>query len=99
MSVEEMNKLEPGEPWDFLLSNVQTWMSAALTNDETCLDGLNVVEEGPLKQGIVKRAMLIKKYTSISLMLVNFLKDGTIQHQSRGLQSHKDGSVHPNEGS
>ncbi|KAJ8447687.1 hypothetical protein Cgig2_031741 [Carnegiea gigantea] len=34
----------------FQLSNVQTWMSAALTNEDTCSDGFDDVEDGPLKE-------------------------------------------------
>lgn len=36
----------------FQLSNVQTWMSAALTNEDTCSDGFDDVEDGPLKKEV-----------------------------------------------
>ncbi|CAN1238760.1 21 kDa protein [Linum grandiflorum] len=53
------------------MSNVQTWMSAALTDEETCTDGLEEVGEGEVKEAIGKRAEVAKKFTSNALALVN----------------------------
>ncbi|CAN1238761.1 21 kDa protein, partial [Linum grandiflorum] len=55
----------------FQMSNVQTWMSAALTDEETCTDGLEEVGEGEVKEAIGKRAEVAKKFTSNALALVN----------------------------
>ncbi|OIT00136.1 PREDICTED: 21 kDa protein-like [Nicotiana attenuata] len=45
-----------GESLRFQISNVQTWMSAALTNEETCTDGFEDVPNGPLKMDVSDRA-------------------------------------------
>lgn len=59
------------------VSNAQTWMSAALTNEETCTDGMEEVEaEGRVKADVVSRVGRAKQYTSNSLALVNSLVNG-----------------------
>ncbi|XP_030529136.1 21 kDa protein-like [Rhodamnia argentea] len=55
----------------FQMSNVQTWMSAALTHEETCTDGFEDVADGPVKSGVSSRARTVKKVTSNALALVN----------------------------
>lgn len=55
----------------FAMGNVQTWMSAALTNEETCTDGFVGVPDCAVKQDVCSRAELTKKYTSNALALVN----------------------------
>ncbi|XP_044478285.1 pectinesterase inhibitor 7-like [Mangifera indica] len=55
----------------FLLSNVQTWMSAALTDQETCADGFDDLADGPLKADVIDRTACVKKLTSNALALVN----------------------------
>ncbi|KAH7570924.1 hypothetical protein ACOSP7_019468 [Xanthoceras sorbifolium] len=55
----------------FQMSNVQTWMSAALTDEETCTDGFEDVPEGQLKTDVCNRATYVKKLTSNALALVN----------------------------
>ncbi|TYH39491.1 hypothetical protein ES332_D12G182900v1 [Gossypium tomentosum] len=62
----------PGsESFRFQMGNVQTWMSAALTDEETCTDGFEDVREGPLKTEVYERAVEVKKLTSNALALVN----------------------------
>ena len=53
------------------MSNVQTWMSAALTNEETCTDGFEDVADGAVKSEVCDRAENVKKLTSNALALVN----------------------------
>ncbi|XP_030553058.1 pectinesterase inhibitor 7-like [Rhodamnia argentea] len=53
------------------MSNVQTWMSAALTDEDTCTDGFEDVPEGELKSVVCGRAGEVKKVTSNALALVN----------------------------
>ncbi|EXB90904.1 21 kDa protein [Morus notabilis] len=60
-----------GESFRFQMSNVQTWMSAALTDQETCTDGFQDVADGPLKKEVCDRATEVKKHTSNALALVN----------------------------
>lgn len=59
------------EAFRFQMSNVQTWMSAALTDEETCTDGFSGVTDGPLKAEVCDRAEEVKKVTSNALALVN----------------------------
>ncbi|XP_009605202.1 21 kDa protein-like [Nicotiana tabacum] len=60
-----------GESLRFQISNVQTWMSAALTNEETCTDGFEDVPDGPLKMDVSDRAAKVKEVTSNALALIN----------------------------
>ncbi|KAK2439498.1 21 kDa protein [Trifolium repens] len=55
----------------FQMSNVQTWMSAALTDEETCTDGFQDVEDCPMKADVENRVTKVKKFTSNALALVN----------------------------
>lgn len=55
----------------FQMSNVQTWMSAALTDQETCTDGFEDVADGPMKVDVCAKAEKVKKHTSNALALVN----------------------------
>ncbi|KAF8407608.1 hypothetical protein HHK36_006741 [Tetracentron sinense] len=70
-SLKQMRNLNGGESFSFQMSNVQTWMSAALTNEETCTDGFDDVPDGPIKSDVCDRAGNVKKFTSIALALVN----------------------------
>ncbi|RDX91111.1 Pectinesterase inhibitor 7, partial [Mucuna pruriens] len=55
----------------FQMSNVQTWMSAALTDEETCTDGFQDVADCPVKADVWDRVTYVKKFTSNALALVN----------------------------
>ncbi|CAI0445606.1 unnamed protein product [Linum tenue] len=55
-----------GEAFRFQMSNVQTWMSVALTNEETCTKGVQGVGGG---MAVYARAAEAKNYTSIALAL------------------------------
>ncbi|KAK4430322.1 Pectinesterase inhibitor 9 [Sesamum alatum] len=71
-SVKQMRRLTgAGEELRFQLSNVQTWMSAALTNEDTCVDGFEDVEDGALKSDVCDRTLKVKEVTSNALALVN----------------------------
>uniref|UniRef100_A0A7N0U7Y6 Pectinesterase inhibitor domain-containing protein n=1 Tax=Kalanchoe fedtschenkoi TaxID=63787 RepID=A0A7N0U7Y6_KALFE len=63
----------PNESAKFKASNVQTWMSAALTNQGTCIDGLEeaAAADGPVKAEVIRRAGVAKKVTSNALALIN----------------------------
>ncbi|XP_028759046.1 pectinesterase inhibitor 11-like [Neltuma alba] len=60
-----------GEQFRFQMSNVQTWMSAALTDEDTCTDGFEDVPEGAVKTDICDRMNYLKEFTSNALALVN----------------------------
>lgn len=54
------------------LSNVQTWVSAALTDETTCLDGFDgKVMDGVVKSAIRRRVVHVARVTSNALALVN----------------------------
>ncbi|KAK8627604.1 hypothetical protein V6N13_135212 [Hibiscus sabdariffa] len=80
-SLKQMRQtVGPGsESFRFQMGNVQTWMSAALTDEETCTDGLEDVAEGRMKTEVLKRAVKVKKFTSNALALVNsYVEKGTM---------------------
>ncbi|TKY66907.1 21 kDa protein [Spatholobus suberectus] len=73
-SVRELRLLGKAEGKDFAwhMSNVQTWVSAAMTNQKTCLDGF----DGPhvdanLKAAIRPKVVDVSQVTSNALELVN----------------------------
>ncbi|XP_010459004.1 PREDICTED: 21 kDa protein [Camelina sativa] len=77
--LREMNHRRPGAPaFRFQMSNVQTWMSAALTDEETCTDGITEeMEDGETKTAICERVGDVKRFTSNALALVNtYANDG-----------------------
>ncbi|CAH9114555.1 unnamed protein product [Cuscuta europaea] len=57
----------------FQLNNVLTWMSAAETNEDTCVDGFDDVESGPVRSGVYNGVVKVKELTSNALALVNAL--------------------------
>ena len=59
------------ESFRFQMSNVQTWMSAALTDEETCTDGFQDVPEDAVKSDVIDHVSDVKKFTSNALALVN----------------------------
>ncbi|KAK7308692.1 hypothetical protein VNO77_42315 [Canavalia gladiata] len=73
-SLKQMRRLGPeldSGSVRFGLSNVQTWMSAALTDEETCTEGFEGVAEGTVKTDVCDRVTVVKKFTSNALALVN----------------------------
>ncbi|KAJ9554269.1 hypothetical protein OSB04_018314 [Centaurea solstitialis] len=76
-SLDEMRQLGwTGESVRFQLSNVQTWMSAALTNEETCTDGFGeVAADSRVKADVCDRVVAVKEVTSNALALVNRYAD------------------------
>ncbi|KAI3779095.1 hypothetical protein L2E82_08582 [Cichorium intybus] len=75
-SQREMKRLGwTGESVKFQLSNVQTWMSAALTNEDTCTDGFQDVADGEIEADVCSRVAAVKEVTSNALALVNIYAD------------------------
>ncbi|KAF5450357.1 hypothetical protein F2P56_030717, partial [Juglans regia] len=72
-SLQQMRQLGAAgaESFRFQMGNVQTWMSAALTDEETCTDGFEDVKDGPVKTDMCGRVAKVKKFTSNALALVN----------------------------
>ncbi|KAG2323830.1 hypothetical protein Bca4012_038103 [Brassica carinata] len=71
--LREMNHRRLGAPaFRFQMSNVQTWMSAALTDEETCTDGITEeMEDGETKTAVCERIADVKRFTSNALAIVN----------------------------
>ncbi|KAL5995745.1 hypothetical protein ACLOJK_025814 [Asimina triloba] len=56
------------------MSNAQTWVSAALTNEDTCLDGFQGVPGGA-KAALKRKIRNIARVTSNALYLINRVAD------------------------
>ncbi|XP_047306713.1 pectinesterase inhibitor 10-like [Impatiens glandulifera] len=73
-SMHEITRdLEVGSSaFEFQMSDIQTWVSAALTDDDTCLDGLDEVKVNPRTKNLVRQHMVrVAQLTSNALALVN----------------------------
>ncbi|KAI4335171.1 hypothetical protein L6164_013841 [Bauhinia variegata] len=70
------------ETFDWQMSNAQTWVSAALTNDDTCLDGFNGVD-GKLKMDVKGRITNVAMVTSNALYMINRLDDSRGKPRSK----------------
>ncbi|AEE35104.1 Plant invertase/pectin methylesterase inhibitor superfamily protein [Arabidopsis thaliana] len=67
------------ESFRFQMSNVKTWLSAALTDEYTCTDGFkDVHEDDSIKDDVCSRVDDVKKLTSNALALVNRYADESI---------------------
>ncbi|KAK9115790.1 hypothetical protein Sjap_014737 [Stephania japonica] len=76
-SLRQLKRLKARDvEFRFEMSNVKTWMSAALTYEGTCVDGFELVSGGALKNDVTYRADKLKKFTSNALALVNSFADG-----------------------
>ncbi|KAK9276869.1 hypothetical protein L1049_006406 [Liquidambar formosana] len=70
-SLKEMRRLGSGESLRFQMSNVQTWMSAALTDVDTCTDGFEDAPDGQVKTDVCERVTKVREFTSNALALIN----------------------------
>ncbi|GMI81338.1 hypothetical protein like AT5G20740 [Hibiscus trionum] len=62
------------ETFEFQMSNAQTWVSAALTNEDTCLDGFEGVD-GKVKSDVKRKITNVAKVTSNALYMINRLNE------------------------
>ncbi|XVE57726.1 hypothetical protein DITRI_Ditri04bG0112600 [Diplodiscus trichospermus] len=55
------------------MNDIQTWASAALTNDDTCMDGFPAGKstKGSLRRRVRRRVVKVARLTSIALNFVN----------------------------
>lgn len=61
-----------GQDFIWHISNVQTWVSAALTDENTCLEGFSGrLMEGNIKVAVRRRIVNVAQVTSNALALVN----------------------------
>ncbi|KAL6541750.1 hypothetical protein OROGR_011236 [Orobanche gracilis] len=73
-SVHELRRLGPARGTEFAwhMSNVQTWVSAALTDHSTCLDGFSGrALRGRIRSSVRARMTNVAQVTSIALALCN----------------------------
>ncbi|KAH6761224.1 Plant invertase/pectin methylesterase inhibitor superfamily protein [Perilla frutescens var. frutescens] len=63
-SMAEMKQLKGGSNFALLINDVQTWVSAALTDEDTCMDGF----DGKFMNGGVKTAVRGKTVNVAHLM-------------------------------
>jgi len=68
-SLSELENLRRNT-FEFQMSNVKTWMSAALTNENSCLDGFQVVK-GRVEAMVTARVHYMCKLISNALALIN----------------------------
>ncbi|XP_074293626.1 21 kDa protein-like [Silene latifolia] len=79
-SIEEMKDLEGSNNYNsndvkFKVSNIQTWMSAAITNESTCMDGIKEGKVSPFVKDMIRKCILgVAKLTSNALSLCNHLQ-------------------------
>ncbi|KAJ0231961.1 Plant invertase/pectin methylesterase inhibitor superfamily protein [Hirschfeldia incana] len=79
IQMEELVSTGSVQSFRFQMSNVKTWLSAALTNQYTCTDGFeDLHEDGCIKDDVSSRVDAVKKLTSIALALVNHYADKAI---------------------
>ncbi|KAG6576795.1 hypothetical protein SDJN03_24369, partial [Cucurbita argyrosperma subsp. sororia] len=70
-SISEMPKLR-GHDFDLVMSDVQTWVSAALTDETTCSEGFQgKAVKGGVKAAVRRRIVNIAQLTSNALSLIN----------------------------
>ncbi|XP_030543273.1 pectinesterase inhibitor 6 [Rhodamnia argentea] len=72
MSLGLLRKLT-GNDFDTQMSNLLTWMSAALTDQDTCLDGFDGQKGGQAVKKVQDRVRRVTYFTSNALALANKL--------------------------
>ncbi|KAG6716698.1 hypothetical protein I3843_04G055500 [Carya illinoinensis] len=73
-SVQELKDIGEAKGQDFVwhMSNVETWVSAALTDENTCIDGFaGRALDGKIKTSIKARVVNVAQVTSNALALAN----------------------------
>lgn len=72
-SMAEMAQLR-GSNFALTMNDIQTWVSAALTDDDTCMDGFaGKVMNGNSKIAVRERIVNVAHMTSNALALINSL--------------------------
>ncbi|GFP87202.1 21 kDa protein [Phtheirospermum japonicum] len=78
-SVDQLSKtlaalqhLRRGTEFRWQMSNAETWVSAALTNEDTCLDGFEEID-GRVRSDVRRRITNVAMVTSNAIYLINLL--------------------------
>lgn len=84
--VDQMAKAAPGdEDFNWHVSNVQTWVSGALTSENTCLDGFaSRAVDGNIKTMVSSKVLDLTHVTSNALALM----DRFVRRQRRSAHGH-----------
>ncbi|KAL1816333.1 hypothetical protein DCAR_0520719 [Daucus carota subsp. sativus] len=69
-SMGEMSQLNGSPNYALLISDIQTWVSAALTDEDTCMDGFDG-KAGNTKNVVRGRILNVVHLTSNALSLIN----------------------------
>ncbi|KAL8539598.1 hypothetical protein ACS0TY_001272 [Phlomoides rotata] len=71
-SMAEMKRIKQGPKYDLMMSDIQTWVSAALTDEDTCMDGFaGEVMDGATKTKVRAKIESVAHITSNALALIN----------------------------
>ncbi|KAK4389440.1 Pectinesterase inhibitor 10 [Sesamum angolense] len=68
-SIKELNDSRKGPEFELRMSDVQTWVSAALTDDDTCMDDFTT--RGRVRVLVRRLVVRIARLTSIALAFIN----------------------------
>lgn len=72
ISMVEMGKIHFGPDFLFNMNSIETWVSAALTDDDTCTDGFSDKNmNAEVKTMVRKHVLNIAHLASIALAFVN----------------------------
>ncbi|KAL2550189.1 Plant invertase/pectin methylesterase inhibitor superfamily protein [Forsythia ovata] len=70
-SMKEMNEIK-GSNFGMIMSDVQTWVSAAMTDEDTCMEGFaGKVMNGKVKTAVREKIVNVAHLTSNALALIN----------------------------
>jgi pectinesterase inhibitor-like protein len=75
----ELKHLQEGESFRWHMSNAQTWVSAAMTNEDTCLDGFQDID-GKVKSDVKRKVTNLARVTSNALYMINRLDQSRGRH-------------------
>lgn len=71
-SIGEMSRLKSRSSSKLMINDIQTWVSAALTDENTCSDGFGgKAMNGKVKNAVRVRIVNVAQLTSNALALIN----------------------------
>ena len=73
-TMSALQELRRGGDFWWEMSNARTWMSAAITYEDTCLDGLEEIG-GKVRSDVRKKVTNVGRVTSNALYLINLLHE------------------------
>jgi pectinesterase inhibitor-like protein len=71
-SLDAMINLDSDFDREFQISNIKTWVSSAITNDQTCYDGFDEMNvDSTLRDKIRSKVLNVARKTSNALYFIN----------------------------